>query len=177
VEGGEGRPVVTKSKTEHVVLANNALRCLHCGAVEELAFPMRIQVMTLTSELFTKEHAHCKETPDSPKNRTFTTPHQWRAGHDVGISSSTIAHVFARTGIVGGRADVPYDPDDFGRCYRLLKLFPTWRSRLDEVAARYPAWTALVAAWDELTALFEEESPSGRAPKLYERMRQLRGVA
>ena len=41
--------------------------------------------------------------------------------------------------------------------------------------AAYPEWAPLVAVWDELTALYEEELPSGRCPKLYDRMQQLRG--
>jgi hypothetical protein len=74
--------------------------------------------------------------------------------------------------------DVPCDPDDFGRCYRLLRLFPTWRARLGEVSAKYPRWKPMVDAWDELTALYEEEIPKhyGPAHKLYARMLQLRGI-
>ena len=30
--------------------------------------------------------------------------------------------------------------------------------------------------WAELTALYLKEHPSGRAPRLYERMRELRGI-
>jgi hypothetical protein len=76
----------------------------------------------------------------------------------------------------GGR---PYDPDDFGRCYRLLALAPEWRARIAEMAAYGDEWAALSAAWDELTALYEAEAPShtGTAPKLYFRMRELCGSA
>lgn len=76
-----------------------------------------------------------------------------------------------------GGAPIPYDPDDFGRCHRLLDRFPAWRLRLGEVPAVYPAWTPLVPAWDELTALYVEELPSGRCPKLYARLRELRDAA
>lgn len=69
------------------------------------------------------------------------------------------------------------DPADFGRCYRLLKIMPSWRPRLPEVAALFPKWTGLVSAWDELTALYEEELPRRRCPKLYVRMQELRGEA
>jgi hypothetical protein len=70
--------------------------------------------------------------------------------------------------------DVPHDPADFGRCYRLLKVMPSWRARLPEVAARFPEWRGFVDAWDELTALYEEALPAGPAPKLYARMQELR---
>ena len=52
--------------------------------------------------------------------------------------------------------DTPSDPDDFGRCYRLLAKFPEWRQRMPEVAAQYPKWGPMVAAWDELTELYEQ---------------------
>lgn len=99
---------------------------------------------------------------------------------DAGTSSMTIASVLvpalreaclARNHHSG--PSVPWDPDDFGRCYRLLKLIPNGVERMPEVAAAHPRWAKLVAAWPELTALFEEEAPSGRAPKLYARMKEL----
>jgi hypothetical protein len=83
-----------------------------------------------------------------------------------------------------GHMDIPYDPDDFGRCYRLLKVMPSWRERLAEVAAVCPQWAPFVEAWGELTALYEDELENGpvtkgvrMAPRLYARMRELRGRA
>lgn len=99
--------------------------------------------------------------------------HDWIVGSDTGTSSMTIWAVMM--GATPWHASEPSDPDDFGRCYRLLALMPEWRPRLSKVAARYPLWSALVAHWDELTALYEEEIPNhrGKAPKLYARMREL----
>ena len=54
-----------------------------------------------------------------------------------------------------GALDIPYDSDDFGRCYRLLKAVPEWRGRLSEVAAVLPKWAPLVERWDELEDLYE----------------------
>lgn len=99
---------------------------------------------------------------------------------DSGMSSMTIASVLvpelrqaclARLNHDAGFW--PRDPDDFGRCYRLLKLIPNGVERLSEVASAYPAWARLVAAWPELTGLYEEEEPSGRSPKLYRRIKEL----
>ena len=72
-------------------------------------------------------------------------------------------------------ADPPSDPSDFGRCYRLLKLFPDWRPRLDEIAAKHPAWGPMVARWSDMEALWEEESikPDRKAPKLFALMTTL----
>lgn len=104
------------------------------------------------------------------------TPIEWLLSGDTGISSKTICAVMTGSKKADSFGpDVPHDPSDFGRCYRLLQNFPEWRARLPEVAAAYPIWGPMVAAWDELTALYEQEkqNKSGMAPKLYERMRTL----
>ena len=95
----------------------------------------------------------------------------WLSNGDTGISSKTIWS--ALTGNLIERTGIPHDPSDFGRCYRLLKVMPAWRARLHEVAAKFPEWEKLIDAWDELTALYEEELPTGRAPRLYSRMKEL----
>jgi hypothetical protein len=113
------------------------------------------------------------------------TPIDWLMSRDTGISSKTICSV-----LTGSKApdwhDTPGDPDDFGRCYRLLALFPDWRARMPEVAAKYPKWGPMVAAWDELTALYEQCSDKDghytresyrankdAADRLFERMQAL----
>lgn len=95
----------------------------------------------------------------------------WIASDDTGISSKTIWAVMMNAEI--DYAHVPWDPADFGRCYRLLEAVPEWKPRLGEVAKKYPAWTGLVENWPELEALYLEELPTGKAPKLYQRMKQL----
>jgi len=98
----------------------------------------------------------------------------WLAGGDTGTSSITIWSVM--TGLPmprDRRPDVPHDPADFGRCHRLLETFPAWRERLAEVADLHPSWAGLVAHWDELTALYLDELPSGKAPRLWQRMRDV----
>jgi len=85
------------------------------------------------------------------------TPIEWLLSGDTGISSKTILAVMTgskKTDSFG--IDVPRDSSDFGRCYRLLQLFPEWRVRLPEVAEAYPIWSPMVAAWDELSAMYEE---------------------
>lgn len=102
----------------------------------------------------------------------------WIISDDTGTSSITIWAVMMGARFEKPyRADVPCDWFDFGRCYRLLHLLPEWRLRLAEVAAQYPAWAGMVAEWDDLSALYERELPSGRCPRLYARMRQLRGLS
>ncbi len=72
------------------------------------------------------------------------------------------------------RADVPHDPDDFGRCYRLLQLFPEWKKRLFQVAERYPVWAPMTKEWTALESLYEEALRSNSGTVLYERLQALR---
>jgi hypothetical protein len=101
----------------------------------------------------------------------------WVLNGDTGTSSLTIwAVMMNREPGPRFHPDVPHDPADFGRCYRLLKVMPSWRARLGEVADRFPAWRPLVDHWAEIEALYLEELPSGMAPTCWALMRQLRGA-
>jgi hypothetical protein len=86
-------------------------------------------------------------------NAGLSKEDRWLHGSDRGMSSETIFGIM--TGKAVGEGSTPLDRDDFGRCYRLLELFPEWRHRLQEVAAKHPDWAGLVACWPDLTALFE----------------------
>jgi hypothetical protein len=164
------------------------LFCRRCGTYHALRFPMPIWELTAIVEGFDDRHAacsvgagglHCSNCggtghPESECSRLKAkAPAEWRAGPDVGVSSCTIYGALFGYGYLDHRDSVPRDPSDFGRCHRLLTLFPELHARLGEVAAKHPAWTSLVREWDALTALYLEELPSGRCPKLYARMQQL----
>lgn len=95
---------------------------------------------------------------------------------DMGMSSKTIYSVFQRDkSCLDSHPDIPYDPDDFGRCYRLLKKIKQGKELIEKVAKEYPMWTPFAREWDELTRLWEEESqrPEKTAPKLYKKMQEL----
>ena len=110
----------------------------------------------------------------------------WISGRDTGISSKAIwAHMM---GVPPEQpfafGNFPHDPDDFGRCYRLLVRVPAWRARIGEMASHGEVWARLAVAWDELAALYEEEAAANgvnptlergwfRAPRLYARMKEL----
>lgn len=164
---------ITKGGPKHVFFGEREIRCHHCGA-RETVFPIplskkRIAAFTLTCEAFSEEHKKCE--PGAPQ---AMTPAAWLDGPDTGTSSKTIFAVMTGRVLSNDfRPATPRDPADFGRCHRLLALFPEWRTRLGEVAAKHPEWAPLVAVWPELETLFEEESPSGKAPRLYARMRML----
>lgn len=106
------------------------------------------------------------------------TANEWIISEDTGISSITIWAVM--TGTVAkpqecglGKYDIPHDPGDFGRCYRMLKMFPEWRARINEVGEIFPKWKPIIAIWGELESLWETESPTGRCPIMYDRMQSV----
>jgi hypothetical protein len=69
----------------------------------------------------------------------------------------------------------PHDPADFGRCVGLLDAVPEFRLHdeilLDPVHGK--EWNGLIGKWEELEALYREESPSGSAPRLLAEMRKI----
>ena len=103
-------------------------------------------------------------------------PNEWILGHDTGISSKVIWGVMTGTenfSTWSGQG-TPHDPGDFGRCHRLLELFPAWRARLSEVATRFPMWGPLIREWDRMTEIYIRDLESGRSSELYELMQALR---
>lgn len=163
-----------KAKADWVVVTGangEAAHCKRCGVGLELPMPMSLNVLMGAMEGFVKDHQRCKDT-----GRTEPEPanlDEWLRSRDTGISSRTICAVLSGRPVIENRPGYPMDPSDFGRCYRLLKLFPQWLPRLGEVADRYPEWRPLVEAWDELTALYEKEMHKDRSPMLYARMQEL----
>lgn len=166
-----------KSKAEWVVAGGKIGEighCTRCGRGLSLGGPQALPVVVAAINAFVKMHAHCKE--GDFKEPETNTPEAWLRGRDTGISSQTIYAVMMNQHL-RNHYDVPHDPEDFGRCYRLLKLFPAWRERLGEVVARFPAWGPIVREWDRIQELYEAELSSGTAPKCYELMQQLRSQA
>lgn len=174
--------MILKAGIAHALLDGGDFFCRHCGKRESAGFPMaiggkRMKALVLNGEAFAEEHERCVETHESPTRRAFRDPRVWPTGGDAGISSSTIWHVAMGGAIPWSNwyAGIPHDPDDFGRCYRLLKAFPEMRASLPRVAELFPSWVPFVREWDRLTEMFERESPSGQCPELYALMQQLRG--
>lgn len=168
---------------EHVVLVTGGVACLHCGVREDFGLPARVEVIVFQTKSFGELHARCERRGDNALAKPASLAEWYRSPY-CGISSATIAHVLGGGRLIGSGgfgspdgADAPYDPADFERCRRVVDMFPGWRARLGEVADRYPIWRGIVDAWDELVALLDEERPSGQAPKLYARIKQLRADA
>ena len=99
---------------------------------------------------------------------------RWLASDDTGMSSKYLAGVLAG-GVSAPISEFayPHDPSDFGRCYRMLRACPELRAKIAVMGTMKNPWPQLYAAWSELEQLYEAESPSGTAPKLYARMQQI----
>ena len=178
-----------KAADPHVVLLSPmTFLCLRCGEHYEMAMPALVDIVTGAMNGFRRTHDRCKKTSrglacvhclsfghapaDCPRLRYYGDPRRWRDGPDTGLSSIAIYEKFMAA-YVRDPAH-PRDPSDFGRCHRLLAAIPEWRARIGEMAGVSSTWKALVTHWDELEALYLEESPSGQCPKLYARMCALR---
>lgn len=172
----------TPKNADHVGLSGNVMLCEHCGARQEIALPMDVDLAVGFMKLFTAKHRRCPKREGVSAFRFATSLHDWLASDDTGISSKTIyRHMLGYPVLQPG---YPHDPSDFGRCYRLLALMPAWRARMGEMAAFGKEWARLAAAWDGLTALYEAEvdvsvlphrakSKDGMARRLYDRMKDV----
>lgn len=163
-----------KKSTDHVVTGDNSLRCRNCGDEQPVAMPISISVYAAMAKAYEREHRACKPSEAGAARYAYGGVREWERSWDTGISSRAIFDTFMGYGLSSFGGGVPRDPADFGRCYRLLKVAPPeWRANLSRVAERYPAWRPLVERWAELEALYEEELPTGKAPKLYALMQEL----
>ena len=147
-------------------------KCSHEWSPCFLPVPVKVLVVVGKRPCPACGHKHVLCGP-LPRPTADGDARAWISNGDTGLSSETIWRVL--TGWVGTAQwypSVPLDPSDFGRCYRLLYVMPSWRARLSEVSQTYPEWERLVDVWDELTALYKEELPKKTAPKLYARIQE-----
>ena len=101
---------------------------------------------------------------------------EWYANGERGISSEAMACAVVSMPPKepwSAFGNHPHDPDDFKRCVKFLEAVPDARKHMDEIAKLSKQWARLVENWDELEKLFHEEFPTGSAPKLYKRMKEL----
>ena len=145
--------------------------CERCGRGLELGGSQPIPIVTAAMKAFVGMHKSCRE--GDFKEPPANTPKQWLNGRDTGTSSLTIYAVMMNTPSPHNRYDVPHDPADFGRCYRLLNLFHDWKPRMVEVASRFPTWKPFVREWDKLTEMFEKALATNTGEEMYRFMQEL----
>jgi len=156
--------------------------CTRCGQGLSVNLPQPVPIALACMNAFVEMHSKCP--PGNYVENPPMSPSEWAHGRDTGTSSLTIYSAITGKSSLHGRYDIPHDPDDFGRCYRLLQLFPAWRAQLYKAIELCPEWRPFVDAWDELTALFESagwhdqsKKPKGDGGKMYKRMKELEKIA
>lgn len=165
-----------ESKTSWVVAGGKigeTAHCERCGLGLEIGTqPLAIAVAAMKAFVGIHESCRVGDFKEPPTN----TPQDWFFGRDTGTSSLTIYAVMMNTPSPHKRYDVPHDPDDFSRCYLLLNLFPEWKTRLGEVATRFPIWRPFVREWDKLTEMYETAIKTPKSPgrEMYDFMQSLR---
>lgn len=172
-------------------IANDSrLVCLRCGEDYQPTYPIKFNLLGALIKGVEAEHGACDPHPDGDMcvycdgrghvqraclDAKVMTPEEWWKSKDTGLSSKTIWCVMMqrRSALPDGKAHIPHDPDDFGRCYRLMKRFPEWTANFHELTD-YPAWRPLVCHWDDLTKMYEAALTSGGSD-LLARMKELNG--
>ena len=105
----------------------------------------------------------------------------WLATGERGLSSEAIFQHMTGVPLARTACDAyahPSDPADLRRCMLLLEAVPAFAARLGEMSEVSEIWARLVAAWPELCATMDAESPNWRsgggwAHRTYEKMRAL----
>lgn len=102
--------------------------------------------------------------------------HEWILNGDLGISSKTIWGALMGVKVIEN--DKPYDPDDFSRCWKLVKRCNVPLSNLKKVVEAYPYWKPYIDNWDKLTEMYErnraEKWVNSEEIGMYEFMKTLR---
>ena len=79
---------------------------------------------------------------------------QWMVGDDTGTSSKTMFAALMGVDRYIYCHDVPYDIDDFGRCYRFAKYAELTSEDLQKVKEVFPYYTPIIDNWDKLCDLY-----------------------
>ena len=154
----------TKGKTG---FRNKKLFCFNCGGSYQITYPQPVSMATALMTQFAKDHEDCLPTWKEPTNESeaqgkteLQNAEWWAINGEHGISSKTIFNHLSRTlqtrAMENDYPTHPFDPDDFSRCYKLLKAVPQWKSKLNNLKALSPVWEKLVDNWDKLTEMYEQ---------------------
>jgi hypothetical protein len=172
---------MTKRKGDHVIMRNSNPFCSHCGESQVITYPIAPEIFSAICTAFTKLHKDCVKTwEEGQADQSMSEKDKaqwWLQNGERGTSSETIWGRMMGLRIVKGREDHPYDPDDFSRCYKLLKAVPEWRAKMSVMKEVSPQWSNLADNWDKLTEMYEqnerEEWKNYKKVGMYEFMQTL----
>lgn len=162
-------------KTEHTTIRNKKLFCLNCGGEFALPFPIPVDVMTKKLKAFNLLHKDCKATwkePEVDQDKSVQEKMMfWLAQGERGISSEVMFQKLSGQDLGQPHPSPPRDPDDFRRCYLLLKTIPEWKTELHKLKNLSAVWTNLVNNWDMLTKMLEEQMETKKTNDMYQVMK------
>lgn len=99
------------------------------------------------------------------------TLNEWIVFGHVGMSSKTMWAVVSNTlnteNVKKFRVEIPYDKDDFSRCYTLWKECNLSDTDLRKIKELCPIWTPFIDNWYELVRRYESND------EMYEYMSEL----
>lgn len=128
---------------------------------------------------FSKSHQHCAKTWVEPMAETNgktveENANWWIRNGERGLSSETMFGYLHDGGMkIAKWETTPSDPDDFRRCYLLLKAVPQWKSELHKLKSVSPVWSNLVDNWDKLTEMLEDLMEKKTDNGMYKFMKSL----
>ena len=149
-----------------------------------IPFPVSTKMFSAMCKAFDSEHRRCKKTwtqPNADQSQTVAQRVRWWVENgEQGISSKTIFSVIHGDDSYNGFTLLapsnychPLDPDDFRRCYLLLKAVPEWLTQMDKMKSISKQWNGLVENWDKLTMMLEAQMKTGKPDGMYEFMKSL----
>ena len=151
---------MTPKEINHTTIRNGNLFCLNCGSEHKLMLPIEINDMTKMIDAFNVLHKDCEKTwseAEADLNQDIRKRAMWWLSNgEKGNSSETMWNCFM--GNENFRINHPYDPDDFKRCYKLLKVVPEWKQKryFDKLSQLSIPWKNLTDNWDKLTEMYEQ---------------------
>lgn len=81
----------------------------------------------------------------------------WLASDDVGRSSKFMAWVLSGHLFPKPEFGYPHDPDDLGRCIRLVRAVPELAERVQVMSEHGKEWAAVAENWDRWVELYDGE--------------------
>lgn len=149
-----------RNKVEHTTIRNNDLFCLNCGKSQKMPYPIDVDMFAARTKQFNISHKNClPEWKESETDQSLTVGDKadfWFNHGEKGRSSECIYQKLRNNFVAFSGNRHPLDPDDFKRCYKLLKAVPEWKERLREMDSVSPVWKNLVENWNKLTEMYEQ---------------------
>lgn len=160
---------------------NGNLFCFNCGSSFDMQLPQPVDFASIMMKSFSKAHINCPKTWAEPVAEINGKSEKenmnwWLTKGEHGISSKNMYAVLS-SGIITKKLQTPSDPDDFSRCYKLLKAVPQFKTKLHLMKDVSSSWSNLVDNWDKLTEMYEqnvkEEWKNYNKIGMYEFMKEL----